>query len=240
MSFEDTTVIMGRFLARRDDIWRAHPCQQIWIAAGRPGYPIERGGVCRTCGVANEAGLRFDDWVKPTFTDHDKLVPGDVVCRACQFCFDEASADLATRVGKPEPQRMRNYSHFVTDAGVWVPLSKGDKAKMRELLPTARVVVIAATGQRHLIFRAVAGCWQFEEQRMQPTPSLICYLVATMTRLLRVFSKQEIESRRYESRRIGEYGITQFVADEEIIGEFRGTPAFALALFLAQREEQSG
>lgn len=110
---------------------------------------------CRFCG-GNGEGIQFQDWVKPTFTDRDKLLPGEIVCNACLFWFEEASQELANITGKDKPQRMRNYSHFVVN-GEWIPLSKGDKARMVELLtsePFPELAAIADSGQKHIVFRA--------------------------------------------------------------------------------------
>jgi hypothetical protein len=104
----------------------------IWRAAGAPAMLGDEAGVCRACGL-RATGSAFTSWVRPTFTDHDKLAPGEIVCHACQFCFTDQNAALAHLVGKAEPQRTRNYSHFVL-RGEWIPLSKGDKRRMRDLL----------------------------------------------------------------------------------------------------------
>jgi hypothetical protein len=71
----------------------------------------------------------FDDWVKESFTDWDKLLPGDSICSDCLFWFDESSETLMQRVGKDRPQKMRNYSHFIVN-GDWIPCSKADKARV--------------------------------------------------------------------------------------------------------------
>lgn len=56
-------------------------------------------GQCRICGKVGE-GVVFKAWVKPTFTDHDKLLPGEIVCHACDFWFAETNYELAKAVGK--------------------------------------------------------------------------------------------------------------------------------------------
>ncbi len=114
-------------------------------------------GTCRFCGEEVEGGVAFDQWVKPTFTDFDKLLPGDAVCPGCLFWFDEASTVLQTHFGKDVPQRIRNYSHFIVN-GDWLPLSKADKSAMTALLlnpPFPELAAIASSGQKHIVFRAV-------------------------------------------------------------------------------------
>lgn len=111
--------------------------------------------ICRFCGKPGK-GEDFQKWVKPTFTNHDKLLPGEIVCNDCLFWFEESSQELADRTDKDKPQRMRNYSHFIV-GGEWHPLSKGDKAGMIELLtsvPFPELAAIAESGQKHIVFRA--------------------------------------------------------------------------------------
>jgi hypothetical protein len=113
-------------------------------------------GICRFCGQTGE-GQPFGKWVKPTFTNWDKLVNEDIACNDCLFWFDEASMKLAECVGKPNPQRMRNSPHFIK-CGEWTPLSKGNKVKMIELLTTPsfpELAVIADSGQKHIVFQAM-------------------------------------------------------------------------------------
>jgi len=91
-----------------------HPTHLLWHAAGQPAYPQTDSGACRICGESS-AGLSFDAWVRDTFTNHDALRPGAVICHVCQFAFAQDSALLAERTGKDKPQRMQNYSHIVAD-----------------------------------------------------------------------------------------------------------------------------
>ena len=100
----------------------------LWDAAGQPGGDGNETGVCRICGQ-DGIGFPFAAWVRNTFTDWDKILPGEIICQPCQFSFAESSELLASRVGK----RMRNYSHFVV-GGEWIPLSKADKTRMVEIL----------------------------------------------------------------------------------------------------------
>lgn len=200
---------------------------------------------CRFCGQTAE-GVAFDSWVKPTFTDFDKLQSGEIVCNDCLFFFNEASAELAERMGKEKPQRMRNYSHFIVN-GEWTPLSKGNKDKMRELLlgnVFPELAAIADSGQKHIVFRATrnpsgskAGWVQFEEQRLYLVPDELCGLLALVEELYTEFSKGEIETGNYYSNRILKFGIDRWQGLEDQIKTRRGQPIFALALFLAQRSD---
>lgn len=205
-------------------------------------------GVCRLCGRSAEGAL-FDAWVKDTFTDWDKIVPGSVVCDGCLFWLDERSDELARRVGKDKPQRMRNYSHFVV-SGEWEPVSKGNKRRMRDILLGAlfpELAVVSDSGQKHIALRAVrndpghsAGWVQFEEHRLWVDPPELARILGAVERLYTVFSKSEIASGQYGANRILKFGIPAWRGLESQIKRDRGSPLFDLAIFLAQKEEDDG
>lgn len=212
-----------------------HTTHTLYAAAGSPDYPAPTTGVCRVCGC-NGNGVPFDKWVKSTFTNWDRLVPGDILCTACQFSFEEASDLLRERVGKDKPQKMRNYSHFVV-GGVWHPLNKGQKREMRNLLPQSQIAVIAESGQKHLVFRAQAGWWQLEEQAMLPDVARWQAVQSLVDALYVGFTKEEITTGRYDLYRIRQFGIDVFQSLESQIAPLRGSTMLQLAVFLAVREE---
>lgn len=193
---------------------------------------------CWLCGGPAFDPIPRREFVKPTFTDHDKVAcsDSDVVCAACVFCHDERSEGLASLIGKEKPQRMRNYSHFVVD-GKWIPLSKADKARIADLLLNGKpeLAIIAVSGQKHLIFRAQPGWWQIEEQAVQPFPDKLRSLLNTIEALYTVFSKSEIEAGSYAQYRVRKFGLTEWWALESQIKPGRGSLPFQLALFLAQK-----
>jgi hypothetical protein len=189
----------------------------------------------------------FDDWVKESFTDWDKLLPGDSICSDCLFWFDEASEALMQRVGKDKPQKMRNYSHFIVN-GDWIPCSKADKARMKALLtgtPFPELAVVAVSGQKHLVFRArwnppggKAGWIQFEELSFGVDSQILSYWLVRLEDALGVFSKGELESGHYQPFHIMKYGLQDWQALEAALKPQRGSPLLALAIFLAQRRSK--
>ena len=56
---------------------KTHPCEIIYALSSRPIYG-NVSGVCRITGKESE-GLIFNKWVKPTFTDHAYLLPGNII-----------------------------------------------------------------------------------------------------------------------------------------------------------------
>jgi hypothetical protein len=214
--------------------------RMIYTAAGVPPMGGSTVGQCRLCGY-DGAGVAFESWVKDTFTDLDKLKPGAIACHACLFCSSDQCPGLADRVGKEKAQKFRNYSHIVDAVGQWHPLSKGDKARMRDLLrDDPPVALIATSGQKHLFFRGHSGLWIIEEQPMRPDPHGLALVLSIVTPMLEVFSKAELESGRYDQRRIMAYGPTPWRTAEERLRIERGGPLLALAIFLAQKEESDG
>jgi hypothetical protein len=205
----------------------------IYRAAGSPMMEGTMQGQCRTCGTQGD-GILFSSWVRDTFTDHDKLKSGEIVCAACQFCFTDRNKELARALGLDGVQRMRNYSHFVVN-GVWTPLSKGAKPRMRELFAASpEVAVIATSGQKHIIFRCAPGRWQVEEATHRPFPDALNWAISPVDALLaHEFSKAEIRTGQYIQRRVlAVFALWREM--EAIIKPLRGSPAFDLALFLAQ------
>lgn len=108
----------------------------VYKAAGMPQMEGDRAGMCRSCGIES-VGLPFSQWVKDTFTNHDLLTVGLIICHACLFCFAEQNPTLTAKVKKDKPQKCRSYSHFVVN-GEWFPLSKGEKAKVTTPRPKGR------------------------------------------------------------------------------------------------------
>ena len=202
--------------------------------------------LCRFCGGESTAATLFDAWVKPTFTDHDKLLDGDGICRDCLFWFNERSEKLAALVGKDKPQRMRNYSHFI-QSEQWIPLSKGNKQRMQEILltfPFPALAAIADSGQKHIVFRArrnppesTCGWIQFEEQSLFIYPQELKDLLKLIEELYAHFSKGEIERGDYKSYRVMSFGVELWQKLEEQINPRRSGLLFKVALFLAQRKE---
>lgn len=229
--------------AARFGIWKGDKqlgvSQIIYHAAGSPSMQSGKSGVCRVCGGTSD-GIGFSGWVRDTFTDHDKLLPGEIICQSCQFCFDEASPLLTERAGKEKLQRMRNYSHFVVD-GEWLPLSKGQKTEMLEALRSnPSVAIIAESGQKHIIFRAQPGWWQFEESSMLPNLPALEALLSLTQEMYQVFSKDEIATGNYDQRRIMEFGINRFLRVEQEVRKSRGSLPFNLAIYLTQKGDEDG
>lgn len=183
-------------------------------------------------------GLPFAQWIKDTFTDHDKLSPGEIVCHGCLFCFTDASDAVRQRTKKEKLQKFRNYSHFVLH-GEWIPLSKGDKRRMLDILrQSPTVAVIAESGQKHLVFRAQIGWWQLEEQKLAACPDLLNDLLTHIEPLYNAgANKSEIETGRYSQKTLLAI-LPTWREHDPPLRAYRGGLPLKLALFLAQKETE--
>lgn len=213
----------------------------IFAAAGRPSYPVDHTGACCLCGV-DGAGLAWSAWVKDTFTDHDRLYPGAIVCDACQFCVDDRNETLTQLAGREKPQRMRNYSHVVTTAGHWRAYMKNEKRALTAALLHATdspiVAVISLAGQKHLATRARLGWWQIEEQARYPQPRALAALLVPITDLYSLgATKAAIETGEYSSAWLCTIDRRRWWHAEELIRRSRGSWLFQLAVWLAQKSE---
>lgn len=213
----------------------------IHKAAGSPDYPCTTEGDCALCG-AHGAGILFTEWVKPTFTNWDLLRPGTIICIGCLFCADDNSLLLQARMGKDKPQRMRNYSHFVV-GGQWLPMHKGMKSAMLDALRAGpSVAVIAVSGQKHIAFRARVGWWQIEEMCAAPDMERLETCLDHVQALYRIFSKGEIADDMMAPHRMMQYAYKYSMADlldrQAALRPQRGSMAFDLAIFLAQKEDE--
>jgi hypothetical protein len=202
---------------------------------------------CCFCGALAE-GFLFNKWVKPTFTDHDKLIAGTIVCEDCAFWFQEQSVELAEKMEKDKPQRMRNYSHFVKSKE-WKPFSKAQKSEMlAELVsfPFPELAVVAESGQKHIAFRArrnlpesTSGWVQFEENSVWVEPLRLQKTVNVIEKLLCGFGKNQVDSGNYYPQLVMKFGFDAWQKLEAQISKMRGTPFFQLAVFLAPMPEKT-
>lgn len=207
-----------------------HACDTIYSLSQRPIYG-EVEGICRITGRAGK-GIPFERWVKETFTDHAYLKPGDIISNEALLCFDESSLEIQQKTGRDKPQRFRTYSHFVAD-GSWYCLTKADKQRMVALLPTASLVCITDTGQRHILFKHKDGMWQLDEMFVRPDIETFTFLHSSMMALLALgFSQEEIRSGNYSQVRIAKAGVDSWRELETKLRPYRGTQIFTFTSWL--------
>jgi len=218
-----------------------HCCEYIYYCSSKPVYGQQRG-VCVVTGKES-TGIKFDDWVRNTFTDYALLKKGDIVSNEALFCFDEQSEEIAKKVGKDKPQRFRNYSHFVFENN-WVALGKDKKEEMLDLLlsKSLDVCIIAESGQRHLFLRAVPGLWLFEDRLIQPDVFLFHEILKVVGKLADVLSVEEIRTGVYQSdkiKKVDKEYIDVFFDLLQQASEHRGSAMFDLAVFFAKTYQRA-
>jgi hypothetical protein len=213
-----------------------HPCEILYLFSSNKIYGEEKG-ICRIIGKES-TGLKFDDWVKDTFTDHASLYPGTIISNEALFSFEESSELIAKKVNKDKQQRFRTYTHIVVN-NEWYVLSKAQKKEIYELIINNEpdVCVISDSGQRHLLFKHKIGTWQFEDQFIQRDKETLTRIKMLGDELINNnFSKTEMLSGNYIQHRIMKYGVKKWRSIEERLTKYRGSAIFDLAIWLSQKQ----
>lgn len=213
-----------------------HPCEILYCFSSNKIYGNEKG-ICRITGKES-TGLKFDEWVKDTFTDHASLYPGIIISNEALFSFEESSELIAEKTNKEKPQRFRTYSHIVAN-GEWYVLTKAQKKEIYDLMINNEpdVCVISDSGQRHLLFKHKIGTWQFEDQFIQRDKETLTKIKLLGDELINNnFSKAEMLSGNYIQHRIMKYGVKKWREIEKILISYRGSAIFDLAIWLSQKQ----
>lgn len=228
--------------------------QMLWNRIAPPamsGCADINAASCWVCGGAWTRGVALDAWLTDTFTAHTRArCPGaTIVCEPCAW----VCARLSPVPGRPPKEgkafggNFRNYSH-VFDADDYQNFSKGEKPKLLAWLRGPRrgewFAAIADSGQKHVVPWAPInpagvrrGVVLFEEQIVQLPDAAGWSLVDEMAALLTLgATKEEIERGDYGAR-AWQLAETQLRVFEDEHGRERGSSWFALAVWLAQRDE---
>lgn len=211
--------------------------QLLWRRAGSPRMACEDvTATCWLCGAPLSRGQRVSDWMPSTFTAQNRArcLSSEWICEACVWAT----------AGKP-PDTLRMYSHLVDDAEC-LRANKGQKPEIRAFLRREKhgpwFAAIADSGQKHVVPWAPInppgsrrGRVLFEEQMVTLGDfALVDELVALLTAGA---TKEEIERGDYGPRAWQLCGA-QIEAFESQHGGLRGGSWFALAVWLAQRDEE--
>lgn len=208
-----------------------HPCQLIYSLSSRKVY----GNVDGTCRITGKTGkgLNWNKYVKPTFTDHAYLFPGDIISNEALFCFDEVSEEVQRKTGKEKLQRFRTYSHIIYN-GEWFCVTKADKKRIYEMICNgAELVCLTDTGQKHILFKHKIGMWQLDELFIYPDREYLQFLHSTMQNLLHAgFTQTSIINGDYNPNFIAKNGFKIWRINEDKIKEHRGKPMFDFASWM--------
>lgn len=207
---------------------------------------------CWVCAGRDTHGMPRDDWNSASFTGQNRVrAPASKwVCSACVWVCARLSPvpGRPPKDGKQYGGNFRNYSHAY-DGGEYANFSKGEKAGLLAWLRAPRRglwwAAIADSGQKHVIPWAPLnppgtrrGSVLFEEQVVTLPMQAGWALVERMTALLTAgATKDEIASGDYTSRAWQLCGDALPRFEDEWARQRRGSAWFALALWLAQRDE---
>lgn len=211
----------------------AHVCASCAFVRARlspvPGRPPKACDRCNGTGIEPAPGAGVKVAKRP------KRKPGEV----CEKCDGTKLKEGGGRFG--------NFSHFM-DAERYENASKGEKPRILSWLRGAKVgawfCTIADSGQKHLLPYApvnppgARGRVRFEEQEVSLPGVAGFTIVDAMTELLTMgATKEELETGSYSARAwslCGD-GLRAFETEH---GGGRGGAWFALAVWLAQRDEE--
>jgi len=192
--------------------------------------------------------MLVSDWMSANNTDQNRArSPSSTrVCEACCYVHSRI-APVPGRPPKADKKfggSFRNYSHLWDERG-YTNASKGEKPLIREFLSRAHLgpwfAALADSGQKHVLpFAPMNGAGRsgvvlFDEVRV-PVPADQSMVDECAALLTMGATKEELLSGDYGSRawQLCESALARF---ERGYGTHRGGAWFALAVWLAQRDE---
>lgn len=202
---------------------------------------------CFYCGAPADDRFSTREYLKDTFTNWGIVAcpQSEFVCVGCVLSMQE-KVDMP---GREKAQKLRNFSWLLTrDSSA--PLTKANLTEIREacLIPQEPpfAIVIAVSGQQHLVFRAPA-CHsrekvtvQLEAERVIYQPSRLRERLRLCGRLIAALGKPALAERFTPG---SAFRIDQYWTDgADLLNEWErvsGEPLSRLALFLAPNMEQS-
>lgn len=220
------------------------------VTQPEPTGPVDAPHGCRVCGAPCDRGMAYEDW-----GGSDTTTPGRVrswqsavVCEACvAICARYSPCPARPAADGKEPIRWGNVSALYDDDGL-VTATKGEKDRIRAWLAKPKrgrwFAAIAESGQKHVIpwtpwngAGTTRGVIRFEERDVVCSTADLLALVADMTAFLTAgATKETIESGDYSPNQWRTLG-PRIELFEGAHGAERGGDVFALALWLAQRDE---
>lgn len=236
---------------------RASPSQTVHALLGAPPVqhpeptgPVEAPYGCRVCGGPCTRGLAYDDWsgAYSARPNRVRAWQSEVVCEACVAITTSNSPCPARPAAEGKGAiRWMNVSALYDEHGL-VTATKGEKPALREWIARPRkgawFAAFAESGQKHVLpwtrwcpAGTRTGVVRFEERdALIHLDALELMCRETCLLLTAGATKETIET--------GAYSPAQWKLCREAIELYesrwatkRGSDVFALALWLAQRDE---
>lgn len=211
-----------------------YPTHLIYQALGKPQVETETcKGICAFCGSELSEGLKFENSVSDAFTNFDLLTDRTAshVCKCCYACLKES--------------KLRRMNFIATEQGLIY--FKRDEIEKLLFNPPQPPFVFAVTEsmKKHNSFKARVNFSQKlfyvqkEDTQILFSPNKYKAIFDAMKRLYRSFSKTAIGSGEYQQNFIKKYGLQEFMHDEAIIKNERGSFQFDLLLFAMNMSDEN-
>jgi CRISPR type IV-associated protein Csf1 len=211
-----------------------YPTHLIYQALGNPQVETKQcKGICAFCGAEIQEGVKLEDSVSDTFTNFDLLTDRTAshVCKCCYACLKET--------------KLRRMNFIATAQSIIY--FKRDEIEKLLFNPPQPPFIFAVTEsmKKHNSFKARVNYSQKlfyvqkEDTQILFSPAKYKDIFDAMKRLYRSFSKTAIGSGEYQQNFIKKYGIVEFMHDEEIIKNERGSFQFDLLLFTMNMSEEN-
>ena len=193
--------------------------------------PDERCWMC--AGVTNGQGLLVADRITEMFSDVHLMrwKESKSLCMAC--------------AGLQKQRPFRLYSMLATEDGVR-HLARASWAEILTNPPEPPwAACLAVSGQKHLFYKTQVNYQnkivyvQMEDLGIRFDPGELAVLLGAVENLYRIFTKDEISTGYYSSRRVLQYGMREFEQDEWHVKHYRGERLLNLAVWIARRDEDA-
>ncbi len=190
-------------------------------------------GICAFCGSEISQGVKLKDSVSDTFTNFDLLIDRNAshVCKCCYTCLKES--------------KLRRMNFIATEQGVTY-FKRGEIEKLLFNPPQPPFVfAVTESMKKHNSFKARVNFSQKifyvqkEDTQILFSPNKYKDIFEAMKRLYRSFSKTAIGSGEYQQNFIKKYGLKEFIQDEAIIRNERGSVQFELLRFAMNMSEEN-
>jgi len=217
-----------------------YPTHLIYRALKNPQPETEQcKGMCAFCGSEIQEGIKLENSVSDTFTNFDLLQDRNAahVCKCCYTCLKESKLRRMNFIAICDSDESNAHLYYF----------KRDEIEkwLFSPPPTPFVFAVTESMKKHNSFKARVNFSkklfyvQKEDTQILFSPNKYKDIFDAMKRLYRSFSKTAIGSGEYQQNFIKKYGLIEFIHDEDIIKNERGSFQFDLLLFAMNMSEEN-
>ena len=216
------------------EITDRYPTHLIYQSIGKPQVETEIcTGICAFCGSEILGGIKLESAISDAFVNFDLLTDRTAshVCECCYACLKEP--------------KLRRMNFIATEKGI--TYFKRDEIEKLLFYPPNPPFIFAITEsmKKHNSFKARINYSQKlfyvqkEDTQILFSPNRYKDIFEAMRRLYHSFSKTTIGRGNYQQNFIKKYGLLEFMHDEAIIKNERGSFQFNLLLFAMNMSEEN-